>query len=382
MIHALHLTTWHPYIDGTAGTFVVEQCAALQAAGAKIGLVFSRVEGLRAISARRFARGWPGFVQLHEPVPTYGFKSWNLPGAGPIVPRLNEAMLCNRFDAYQRALGMPDILHAHVALEAGIATRRIAARTGLNYVVTEHSSEVLNGIRSADRKRAAERVYADARKVLAVSPKLAECIMAIYPAANIEVVGNLVRESVFAIRVSGARQRDRVVIAAVGSLTPNKRVHQLFDAIAGLRGATRDQITCWIVGDGPCRRRLEQQAAVQGVRAHFFGNLPHGRAMSVLGDADMLVHPSAFETFGVVLAEALALGLPVIATRCGGPEQIVTEEVGRLVAVDDVAGLRRAIEEMVHDLASWKARQETIRRYARCRFHEANLASAILETYR
>ena len=54
MTHALHLTAWHPVIDGFSGVFVIEQCAALRSHGAQIGLIFSRIQGLRDMSPKRF----------------------------------------------------------------------------------------------------------------------------------------------------------------------------------------------------------------------------------------------------------------------------------------------------------------------------------------
>jgi glycosyltransferase involved in cell wall biosynthesis len=81
--------------------------------------------------------------------------------------------------------------------------------------------------------------------------------------------------------------------------------------------------------------------------------------------ANCLVLPSLLETFGVVLIEALATGLPVISTRSGGPEDIVTPEVGVLVEPGDVPGLANALgtmrEAATHDPQALRA--QAIRRY-------------------
>lgn len=382
MTHALHLTTWHPYIDGVSGTFVLEQCAALRDASVTVGLLFSRIQGLRGFRPQRLARGAPGFVKMEQPVPTFGFKSWSMPGMNGLASAMNERMLCNRYAAYVRVLGRPDILHAHVALAAGQAARRIAADTGLGYVVTEHSSEILNGMASARKRRAAAAVYADARCVLAVSSGLADSIRSICPTANIRVVGNLVREAVFALRKQPADSRSRVIVVSIGSLSPNKRTHDAIAALAGLPLPLRDQIEHWIVGDGPARDALAAQAAAGGVRTIFHGNMAHDRTMQLLADADLLLHASEYETFGIVVAEAMALGVPVVATRCGGPESFVNGTTGVLVPVGDVDALRCAVIGIVKDRNAWKARSAAIAQYARDRFHESNVVSAIIESYR
>ncbi len=68
-----------------------------------------------------------------------------------------------------------------------------------------------------------------------------------------------------------------------------------------------------------------------------------------LAGADLLVLPSYYESFGLVLVEAMACGIPVVATRCGGPEQIVDPASGLLVEVGDSAGLARAVERVLAD---------------------------------
>jgi glycosyltransferase involved in cell wall biosynthesis len=65
------------------------------------------------------------------------------------------------------------------------------------------------------------------------------------------------------------------------------------------------------------------------------------------------VLPSRYETFGVALVEAMATGLPVVATRCGGPEDIVTEETGRLVPATDPDALAEALRTLRTDWTAY-----------------------------
>lgn len=382
MTHVLHMTTWHPYIHGAAGAFVLEQCAALDAVGMEVGLIFSRIEGLRALKLRNWWRGIPGLIQLSEPVPTLGFKSWNLPGMNGMVPYVNKAMLKNRFSAYASSFGRPDILHAHVALEAGSAAYDIAEAFGLEYVVTEHSTEILNGNIGCERTLLARRIYERAKSVIAVSTTLADRILEICPNAKVRVIGNVVRDFVFQLSQDTANARDRIVLAAIGNLVPHKRTHNAIEALAGLPKQIKANVELIIIGDGPERGRLEELAGEAGIRAIFYGNLPHDQAMRLLAKADLLVHASAYETFGVVLAEAMALGLPVVATRSGGPQEFVTEETGYLVAVDNVDELRAALSRVFTDISLWRGNRESISRFAYNRFHEISIGAAIAESYK
>lgn len=381
MTHVVHITTWHPWIDGQSGNFVLQQCAALQTAGIKVGLIFSRVEGLSALKAKRLIRGFPSFVRTPTPVPTLGFKTWAIPGSGFAIGSIHMAALRSRYERYVAIHGRPDILHGHVALGAGVATRRLAALSGIPYVLTEHSSQILLGSLTPAEVAAASEAYGGAREVIAVSNPLADSIRHLRSDARVSVIPNLVPQTVFARRLP-AGDGDRVVIVTLGHLQQNKRTSLVVEAIRGLPDGLRRRLELHVVGDGPERNALQDAARLAGVETIFHGYLAHAQAMDVLAQADILAHPSAYETFGVVLAEAAALGIPAIATRCGGPESIITPETGLLVDVDDVNQFRAALFTMINELPNWRRSRDMISRSAFDRFHEANVAKAVIETYR
>jgi glycosyltransferase involved in cell wall biosynthesis len=84
-----------------------------------------------------------------------------------------------------------------------------------------------------------------------------------------------------------------------------------------------------------------------GEHVRFLGQLEDVRGL--LGTASVLAHPSLSEGFGLALVEAMALGVPVVATRCGGPEEIVTADSGELVAAGDPVALGDAVAHLLAD---------------------------------
>jgi glycosyltransferase involved in cell wall biosynthesis len=100
-----------------------------------------------------------------------------------------------------------------------------------------------------------------------------------------------------------------------------------------------------IGGDGQDREKLQQQVKELKLveRVHFLGALDRAQVKSEMQKCDVFVLPSLHETFGVVVGEAMACGKPVVVTRCGGPEFVVTEETGVLVDVASPEGLADAM---------------------------------------
>jgi len=112
---------------------------------------------------------------------------------------------------------------------------------------------------------------------------------------------------------------------------------------------------------------------------HFEGLASPSQVAARMRQSALLVVPSRRESFSAVAAEALACGTPVVATRCGGPEDIVTADTGRLVAVDDPEALARGIDDVLAARSSFDP--EALRRSAVSRFGRAAALARLRELY-
>lgn len=137
-------------------------------------------------------------------------------------------------------------------------------------------------------------------------------------------------------------------IGYVGRLAPQKRPDLVVQAFT--RMAQPAQLV--VVGDGPERSRVESLVADSPARDRISlsGFVPHDAIPGVLAGLDVLVLPSAYEEMGSVLVEAMATGLPVVASNVGGiPEVVRDGETGLLVPPGDVDALAAALDRLVAD---------------------------------
>ncbi len=146
----------------------------------------------------------------------------------------------------------------------------------------------------------------------------------------------------------GFAERD-VVLLYVGRLAREKDLDRLLAAYASLR-PTHAALRLLVVGDGPDRARLERQHAGGGV---VFAGYQEGDALSRhYASADLFAFPSRTETFGNVVQEAMASGLPVVAVAAGGVRDVVKAgRTGLLADADDPADFARLIASLLGDPA-------------------------------
>lgn len=151
------------------------------------------------------------------------------------------------------------------------------------------------------------------------------------------------------VRSSLGVDGDETVILSVGRLSEQKCFDDLLAAFANVLPA-RPDARLVIAGEGPERDRLEQLFSSLGLkdRARLLGNVENPHLL--YRAADLFVLPSRYEGFPFAMLEAMAAGLPVVATRFGGADEIVEDgREGLLVPTGDVAGLAGAIEAVLGD---------------------------------
>jgi len=160
---------------------------------------------------------------------------------------------------------------------------------------------------------------------------------------------------------------DTIRLVAVGLLSSNKDYPTMLRAVRELVDAGLP-VSLEIIGYGDCHAQLAGLIDETRLQDHvrLVGYLPKAEIAERLRRSHVFVHSSQFETFCAGAAEALASGLPVVSTRCGGPERYLTPETGRLVPVGDAHALAAGIRDVIERLDSFDP--DRIAALARSRF--------------
>ena len=184
------------------------------------------------------------------------------------------------------------------------------------------------------------------RSMVAVSEDLGGLLVERNPRADVTVVRNGLDRRAFEPHEAGERSG----IVSLGRLEiAQKGLDLLIEAYASIAGYIRQDLV--LGGDGPDRDQLEAMAERLGVadRVRFVGRVPAEDRFSWLAGADIVAMPSRYETFGMVAAEALAVGTPVVSFDIPCLRSLVDDEVGVRVPAFDVPGLARALQQLATD---------------------------------
>lgn len=229
----------------------------------------------------------------------------------------------------------------------------LARRLGIPYVVKVHGSDLNVQASHALRRPQIRSALRGAAAVIAVSRALADKAVAIgADAARVHVLYNGVDSALFAPG-SRTEARERLHLAAgsplllyVGNLKSSKGCMDLLEAFPALLAA-HPQARLIYVGQGPCRAGLFQRAAALGCaeRLSMIGAVAHAALGDWFRAADLLCLPSHNEGVPNVVLEAMACGIPVVATRVGGIPEVVPEYAGILVPVHQREALSAALIE-------------------------------------
>ncbi|GAA4753368.1 glycosyltransferase [Flavisolibacter ginsenosidimutans] len=393
-----------PDEDKLAGIFQYHQAVILKEAGYRVGALSVRLSFSVPMIAKGIAfkligkkagnatdeknipelmrLGFKKFFSPKEYIKTEtldGIKVYRIDGLYRRKPANNKNHLSwikagmHCFENYLEKEGRPDIIHAHDAIYAGMLAERIHAKYGIKYLITEHSSSFALGATDAGILRRVRKAHKSAAGLFAVSEAFAQLLNGMFNFQRFCYLPNVLdqyleRTDYKQAKTSNAKFR----FLHIAVFKPVKDQQTLIKAFK-LVVKQNEDVELLIGGDGELVDELHSLVQKNSLQNHirFLGRLNRDEVIEQLKACDAFVLSSKYETFGLVIVEAMLFGKPVIATRCGVSQKIVDDKIGYVVEVGDEEALAEAMLKMMKTTERYDAdyiRNFTIEHFGKERF--------------
>lgn len=342
----LIIPSWYPEgEDKLMGVYHKEYAEALAESGVQTDMLYVYRQGLRHPLKYLFMKKYE--VEKENGYNVYKIKMLNLE---PISFKLHTYIYTKKLEKlykkYIKSESKPDILHAEVILPAGYATTKLGTKYNIPVVITEHATyyeEFFEGKNLKYTEYALKHSYFTA---------VSEYMLKGLPdyVTKKAVIPNLVDTDSFKLnrkKIKGLR------IAKVCAFRKGKRVEQLLEALKIIVDEKRvNDVKMTVVGDGYLEGFYKSKCHELGLDDYvdFVGRKTKKEIAEILNECNMFVIPTRIETFCIPGIEALASGMPVVTTKCKGPEEYVDDKCGMQVEVGDIRGMADAICEVYKNI--------------------------------
>ena len=249
--------------------------------------------------------------------------------------------------------GVPDIIYSQFFFNTAFAVS-VRDKVGVPIVGIEHLARFNNPVLSKFDEKLASYAFNGCDKLIAVANTLAQNIKTRF-GKDCEVVHNMYGPEFGNIKNLPKWEKNKpLVFITVGSLVYRKGFDMLIKAFSKAN-LLSDKWELKIIGWGEEKEKLERLIKDTGLSANIklLGKKNKTEIADELSKSNVFVLPSRNENFSVAILEGLAMGLPVLATECGGIRECITEKNGVIVPVDDVNKMADAIEYFINNYGNY-----------------------------
>jgi len=382
-LNILLIASWYPSKENpTAGSFVQEQAHMLRDFGHQVTVIhpfmlgtfanaitkqsyqtFSDEDGIRVLR-----------VGVVPPMPFFRGISYVY-----CFQRVRIAMKKFQLDPKDFK-----IIHSHAMFMGGVIGHKLSKKYNLPHVHTEHTSGLIFNPKQYTKKDISitRKAYSHCHKVLFVSHfalKHTLANIALKSKDTFMVLPNIVNPSFFSSPIGPFSKVTSLRFLAIGNFIPIKN-HQLLLEAFGLVQKEFPTVGLSIAGKGPLEKHLRALCESLNLEnVHWLPRLNRAEVKEQMSAHHVILSTSKLETFGLTIAEAQAMGKPVVVTDSGGVRDIVTHETGILTELSSEA-FAKGLIQLIQSFDAYDP--ETIRQSAKNRFAAEVIMNQLNEIYR
>lgn len=379
LMNLLLIASWYPNTESLInGVFIKNQAIALSKVGINVVVLYPYDKSVKIGDVA---------LSIEDNIKTY---------------RANTDYIKNtklsRFNSINKSIKLIDkivkeynieLIHAHVCYSAGFAAafyKKICS-LHLPLVITEHMSYISKYNSKFYNRWLFKYAYHKADLVIPVSKALEKEMRGMNFKFSSIVVGNVVNNDIW-VRQNTKVHKNEYNAVFVGLMSRN-RVKGIEYLLLGFSKFIRNngkynsnvKLKLHLAGDGELLeeyRKMTKDLGIEGMVV-FHGRLNRKELGDLMNTCDFLIVSSIKETFGSVLIEAMSVGIPVISTKCGGPEDFVNDKVGILVEPKSADAIEAGIRKMINNFDSFDS--EYIKTYAIDNFGSEAIGNKLKKMY-
>jgi glycosyltransferase involved in cell wall biosynthesis len=353
-VHILIVPSEYPTNDHKLGGIFVKEQKDYLAKHHKIGVIYIYLYSVRKLFSKLIFQ--TGQIKKNKDKIIIFFP--RIPYFKYINYLIHRFLFIKIFKIYVKKNGRPDLLHVHFSEFSIWSAYIIKKNYNIPYVLTEHSTDFLDGKYNKKYKEKSwvynkiKKALVNAKKIIAVSSSLKRSILKHYnlPKKKLTIISNL--SLVLKKRKNYKKEID---IIFVGSFDQRKNPFLLLNAFMRIND---NKLNLALVGDGPLKKNIEKFIKEKKLNklVKIYSGLKRKSVLELIDKSKILVLPSFYETFGVVVIEAYSAGVPVIMTDSLGVRDLYNKNCSILLRKPNLGSLVFAIKYMIKNYKMYKSK--------------------------
>ncbi|HBX51160.1 MAG: hypothetical protein A2275_13540 [Bacteroidetes bacterium RIFOXYA12_FULL_35_11] len=323
-IKILFVTTWFPHKENQhKGIFILEHARAVAASGVEVRVLFINIIHSNCFFQCKDETYFEDNLKVYKKEIKSVFWKFFY-----IIPYLWQRLGLSVFNKKIIHEFKPDIIHSHVSFPALIIGDFIAKKYNIPQVLTEHWSGLENHLKKNIFSYITKNAYTRISSIIVVSEFLKKKIRNLIPEKDIIVIPNVVSED---FCFSGyEKDENEYRFTCIANWQSPKRLDLIIESLNKFSEENKTTIFLNVIGIGFQQENYESKIFNPLIKIKYHGRKTKKEIQDIFKQTDFFIHASDYETFSIVIAEALQCGIPVLASDVAAIPELINSQSGIL----------------------------------------------------